>query len=145
MTSPVVEVVIRPRPLAGLHLGWSLGCSLLMWLPWASGLAPVAASLVNVIILLGWRSGLNSLPCHRQARPRLQLEGRTLRFMDRDGPAETQLLPGSRVGTGWVLLRLRRGRQRLNWWIPAAALDASSFRRLRVLVRCSATEKLHGC
>lgn len=145
MTSPIVELVIRPEPLVRLELAWSLGCLLLILLPWACDLRLVAAVLIDGVILLGWRSGRRSLRGSRQPGYCLRVEGRRLSFTDGDGPAEAQCLPGSRVGTGWVLLRLRRDRRRFHWWIPAAALDESSFRRLRVLVRCSATDEARGC
>lgn len=131
--------------MAGLVPIWSLGCLLLWWLPWACGLQPVAAVVVDAIILVGWRSGLLSLPGRGMPGSSLRVEGRRLSYLDRHGAAEAQLLPGSRVGAGWVLLHLRRGRQCVRWWIPAAALDESSFRRLRVLVRCSATDRARGC
>jgi hypothetical protein len=145
MTSPAAEFCIRPQPVTGLGFAWTVGCLVLTLLPWVCGLPPLPALGVMAMTLAGWRSGMNSLPGAHHTAARLHLQGPRVRLEGGHGSVEARLLPASRIGAGWVLLRLQSGRRRMNWWIPARSLDAASFRRLRVFVRCSATPGTAGC
>lgn len=118
---------------------WSLACLLLMLVPWACGLQPGPAAAVLAMIVAGWWSGMKSLPGRGGAVSDLRIQGRRVQLGSCRGGLEAELLPSSRVGPGWVLLRVRCGRQPMSWWLTSAALDETSFRRLRVHVRCSAT------
>jgi hypothetical protein len=131
------NVRAEPAPCRGLiRLAWA-GHVAAALAPWVAGCTPAVAAALTATCLLALRITLAALPgphCRLRALCCQDGEWSLLMSDGRHGPAQVDR--ATRVFTSLVVCRLVAGGRRFDWWLPAYAISAAEFRRLKVAMRC---------
>jgi hypothetical protein len=130
-------VDVRPAHCPGLATLVAAVHAAVAVAPWAAGCAPWIALPLSAVACLAWRAARRAVPGRGAGIRRLRNAGPIWLATLADGterPAE--LLDGSRVLARFVFCQMRVAGQKLDWWLPAYAVPATGFRRLKVALRC---------
>lgn len=135
--SPAREVVVDPADCRGLailvaaiHAGAAAA-------PWAAGCGPVVAATLSMVCLAALPGALRAVPGPAAAIRALRgVDGRWDVTLANGSEVVAEVLPATRVLAGFVFCQVRVAGQKLDWWLPAYAVPATAFRRLKVALRC---------
>jgi len=105
--------------------------------PWAAGCTPGVAVALSAACLLALRITLAALPGRQCPLRAIWCQDGDWSVVMRDGRRVPAQMDGtSRVFARLVVCRLTADGRRFDWWLPAYAVSAADFRRLKVAMRC---------
>jgi hypothetical protein len=127
----------EPAPCRG-SVGLAWACHLAAALaPWVAGCTPAVAMTLSATCLLALRITVAALPGrHCPLRAICCQDGEWTVVMSDGRRVAARVERSTRVFARLVACRLVAGGRRFDWWLPAYALSAGDFRRLKVAVRC---------
>jgi hypothetical protein len=105
--------------------------------PWLAGCSPALAAALSVTGLLALQTTLAAVPGKHCVLRSLSCQDGEWSVTMSDGRCAAAEIDGAtRVFASLVVCRLRAGGRRFDWWLPAYAIPAGDFRRLKVAMRC---------